>query len=218
MVTSVNNSSLTALLAQQSAQANRAQTGASGGSQAANADAATDPAVIYAGTEGGPSASAILSLQNSLNSAASIADVSVGAGQTISDLISEIRGKVTAAQATDDPAQRASLDAEYQSLLQTIDKVAGSASFQGVNMVDGSSDTALQFSAGLSGDASVSLTPQNLTTGGPLLSLANTGLTGSDDLSAETAKLQALSVQQMLSGEAYGVANQAPSALLSLFR
>jgi hypothetical protein len=43
-------------------------------------------------------------------------------------------------------------------------------------------------------------------------------LAGSDNLSVETAKLQALSVQQMLSGESYGVANQAPSALLSLFR
>jgi flagellin len=267
MVTSVNSSSLAALLAQQSAQANHNQAGGAAGSQAANTDSSQDPAVIYAGSNGAPSASAILSLLDGLNRAASISDVSLSAGQNISDLLSQVRATAAAAQATSDPDARAALDTQYQTLLQTIDKVAGSASFQGVNLLDGSSSGEVQFSAGLNGDSSLSLTPQNFTTSA--MGLAGTGLTGSDDdlasllgqvdaaggtlaaqlaamnaqgeqvqgqlgvvgqlqsslagggadnLSVESAKLQALSVQQMLSGESYGVANQAPSALLSLFR
>jgi flagellin len=265
MVTSVNSSSLAALLAQQSAQANRGQAGGAAASQAANADTSQDPAVVYAGSDGAPSASAVLSLLDGLNRAASISDVSTSAGQTISDLLGELRASAAAAQASADPTERGTLNEQYQQLLQIIDKVAGSASFQGVNLLDGSASGEVQFSAGLNGDSGLSLTPQDLTTAG--MGLAGTDLTGSDDdlasllgqvdaasgtvsaqlaamkaqgdqiqdqlgvvgqlqsslagsdnLSVETAKLQALSVQQMLSGESYGVANQAPSALLSLFR
>jgi flagellin len=267
MVTSVNSSSLAALLAQQSQQANRNQAGVTAGAQAANADTTQGPAVVYAGSDGAPSASAILSLLDGLNRAASISDVSLSAGQNISDLLGQVKATATAAQSTSDPTERAALDSQYQTLLQTIDKVAGSASFQGVNLLDGSASGDVQFSAGLNGDTSLSLTPQNLTTSA--MGLAGTDLMGSsddlasllgqvdsasgtlsaqlsamnaqgdqvqgqlgvvgqlqsslaggagDNLSVETAKLQALSVQQMLSGEGYGVANQAPSALLSLFR
>lgn len=38
------------------------------------------------------------------------------------------------------------------------------------------------------------------------------------DLDTETAKLQALQVQQQLSGQPFSVANQAPGAILQLFR
>lgn len=265
MVTSVNSSALAALLAQQNAQANRNQAGAAAGAPAANADTNQDPAVIYAGSDGAPNASAILSLLNGLNQAASLSDVSLSGGQTISDLLGEVRARAAAAQSTADPAQRSALNDQYQTLLQAIDKVAGSASFQGVNLLDGSASGDLQFSAGLNGDSGLSITPQNFTTGamglagtdllgsdddlasllGQLDAASGTisaqlsamnaqgariqgqlgvvgqlqsSLAGSDDLSVETAKLQALSVQQMLSGEASGVANQSPSALLSLFR
>jgi flagellin len=149
-----------------------------------------------------------------------------------------------------------------------VNQIAGSASFQGVTMLNGTSSGDLQFAAGLNGDASLSLTSQNFTTAGlgltggdltgssdDLASLLDqvdqassavaTGLSqmgsqsdqiqaqlgvvgqlqsslaganGTTDLSADTARLQALSVQQMLSGQGSGVANQAPQALLSLFR
>jgi flagellin len=270
MVTSVNSSSLAALLAQETALANRSSTAAqpSGGDTAAS-DPAQDPAVIYSGQDGSAGLSAILSLQASLNKAASISDVGMSAGQTISDLLATMREKVVAAQTSGTPDQQSTLDADYQQLLQTVDQIAGSASFQGVSMLDGSSSSDLQFSAGLTGDTTLSLTPQDFTTAGPVIGLAGTSLTGSSDdlaslldqvdaasgsvstqlsqmggqsdqiqaqlgvvsqlqsslagsggadLDADTARLQALSVQQMLASMSSGVVTQGPQALLSLFR
>lgn len=267
MVTSVNASSLAALLAQEQAQANRTQTQGQQGATNAGTDgtaASQDPAVVYAGSQGSPDISAILSVQASLNNAASLSDVGLSAGGTISDLLATMREKVAAAQNAS-PDQQAALDADYQQLLATVDQIANGASFGGVNMLNGGSGSDLTFNAGLSGDSTVSLTPLDLTTAG--LGLSGSSISGSsDDLAslmvqvdqantaaagqlgqmsaqsdqiqaqlgvvsqlqsslaggadpdAETAQLQALSVAQMLSSENSGLANQAPQALLSLFR
>jgi flagellin len=223
--------------------------------------------VVYAGSAGAPSLSGLLAVQDSLNRAASISDVGLSAGQTITDLLSLVRAKAAAAQAATSPADKAALDADYQQLLQTIGKMAGSASFGGVTMLNGAASGDLSFKADPNSDLSVSLTPLDLTTAG--LGLAGTSLTGSDadlasllgqvdaasasastqlarlgvqsqqiqthlsvlgqlqssladatapDLGAEGARLQALQVQQMLAGQDSGVVNQAPQALLSLFR
>ncbi|THD82681.1 MAG: hypothetical protein E7812_00975 [Phenylobacterium sp.] len=269
MVTSVNGSSLAALLAQENAQANRTSTTATPAGADTNTDSSQDPAVIYSGSND-PSVNAILSVQDSLNKAASISDVGLSAGGTIADLLATMREKVVAAQTNSTPDQQSALNDDYQQLLQTVDQIAGSASFQGVTMLNGASSSDLQFNAGLSGNTTLSLTPQDFTTAGPVVGLAGTDLTGSSDdlaslldqvdqasssvatqlgqmggqsdqiqaqlgvvsqlqsslagaggttdLSADTARLQALSVQQMLSGQSSGVANQAPQALLSLFR
>jgi flagellin len=266
MVTSVNASSLAALLAQEQALANRTQGQGQPAASTVGGDTTSsqDPAVIYSGAGGTPNLSAILSVQASLNNAASLSDVGLSAGGTITDLLATMREKVAAAQSAS-PDQQAGLDADYQQLLQTVDQIANGASFGGVNMLNGGSGSDLTFNAGLSGDSTVSLTPLNLTTAG--LGLSGSSISGSsDDLAsllvqvdqantaasgqlgqmgaqsdqiqaqlgvvsqlqsslaggadpdAETAQLQALSVAQMLSSETSGLANQAPQALLSLFR
>lgn len=267
MVTSVNGNALAALQARDNALASRT-TVPQGVSLADDASAGRDPAVIYAGADGAPGLSAVLSAQESLNRAASLADVGANAGKAISDLLKLAREKALAAQAAG-PDGKPALNADYQQLLQTIDQIAGSAAFEGVKMLDGKSSGDLQFRADASGEASVSLTPQDLTSGGPLIGLAGTDLLGSSDdlagllgrvdaasqavdeqlsqlkskgeqiqthlgvltqlqsalaggapvdLDAESARLQALQVQQDLAGQGAGLANQAPQALLALFR
>ncbi|MFC3069718.1 flagellin [Phenylobacterium soli] len=264
MVTSVNGNALAALQARENALANRS-TGAPTSNAADAVGGVRDPAVVYAGPGELPGASALLSVQDSLNRAASIADVAMSAGQTIGDLLKLMREKAVSAQSGG--ADKASLDADYQQLLQTLDQIARSASFQGVKMLDGGSTGDLQFKADVNGDASISLSPQDFTADG--LGLARTGLSGADgdlaglldqldaagasvaahlakiggqseqiqahlavvsrlqtslangassDLDADTARLQALQVQQALAGQGGGVANQAPQALLALFR
>jgi flagellin len=175
-----------------------------------------------------------------------------------------MRDKVVAAQGSDDPNAQAGVSADYQQLVQTVDQIANSASFQGVGMLNGTQSGDLQFSAGLS-DGTLSLTPQNFTAQGLGLtgtdpsssdddfaslltqvdaasSAVQAGLTeiggqsdqiqsqlgvvsqlqsslgSSDSLDADGARLAALSVQQMLASSSSGLANQAPQALLSLFR
>ena len=272
MVNSVTSSVLAALQAQEQALANRAADAQTAGTAADTGPdsqtQAADPAVVYAGASA-PALSGILSVQDSLNRAASISDVGISAGQTISGLLDLIREKVTAAQGATSSDQASTLNGDYQQLLQTIDQLAGSASFQGVTMLDGNSSSDLQFQADPSGEATIGLTPQDFTTGGPILGLADTDLLGSQDdlaslldqvnaassgvtaqlsqmaaqsqqiqghlgvvsqlssaldsgaapdLDADTARLQALQIQQALATQSQGVANQAPQALLSLFR
>lgn len=266
MVTSVNAGSLAALLAQENALANRsAQTNAST-SVGGSSDSSQDPAVVYSGSQDAPNVSAILSVQDSLNRAASISDVGLSAGNTITDLLALMRDKVATAQ-TASPDQQSGLNADYQQLLKTVDQIANSASFQGVTMLNGQGSGDLTFNADPNSNATVSLSPLDLTSAG--LGLSGTGIAGSSedlaslldqidsatnaatsqlsqlgsqsaqiqahlgvvsqlqsslagatspDLNADTARLQALQVQQMLSDQGASVANQAPQALLSLFR
>ena len=268
MVTSVNGNSLAALQARENALANRSG-GAPGASSTTSDGGGRDPAVVYAGSSGTPGLSGVLSVQDSLNRAASIADVGASAGQTIADLIKLLKEKATVAQSATGADQKAALNGDYQDLLQTIDQIAKSASFQGVKMLDGSSSGDLQFKADPNGDATINLTPQDFTPGGPLIGLAGTDLLGSTDdiagvlgqvdaasnaiagqlsqmnaqsdqiqghlsvvsqlqtvlagqapvdLNADGARLQALQLQQALAGQGAGMANQAPQALLALFR
>jgi len=155
MVNSVTSSVLAALQAQEQALANRAADAQTAGTAADTGPdsqtQAADPAVVYAGASA-PALSGILSVQDSLNRAASISDVGISAGQTISGLLDLIREKVTAAQGATSSDQASTLNGDYQQLLQTIDQLAGSASFQGVTMLDGNSSSDLQFQADPSGD------------------------------------------------------------------
>jgi flagellin len=180
MVTSVNASVLAALQAQEKALANRAaDTPAPSRDTVDDAPPARDPAVVYAGADGSPGLSGLLAVQDGLNRAASIADVGLNAGQTIAGLLNLLRAKVTAAQGGEgDPA---TLNGDYQELLATIDQLAKSAAFQGVTVLDGKSSDDLTFKTDPSGDSTLSLTPQDFTVGGPVLSLAGTDLSGSSD-------------------------------------
>jgi flagellin len=265
MVTSVNSSLLAALQAKEHALANR-QNGLQTPGAADSGTTAANPAVVYAGASGTPDLSAVLSVQDSLNRAAGIADVGVNAGQTISGLLTLAREKISTVQAGGGDAS--ALNDDYQKLLQTIDQLARSASFQSVTMLDGSASGDLTFKADVTGQASLSLTSQDFTVGGPTIGLAGTDLMGSSgdltalmgqvnaagaalsgqltqmngqvtqiqthlgavtqlssalaggspNLDADGARLMALQIQQSLAGQTTAIGNQAPQAVLALFR
>jgi flagellin len=217
--------------------------------------------------------SALSAVSASLNRASSIADVASNAGQSISNLLNQI--KTTVLSATDvtlNTSARASLNTNYQALLNQITEVIQNASFDGANLIDGSTPS-LQFMT--NGDASqfITLMGQDLALGGPLLTVSptssintatnaqavlaqvnssittvndalselgtqsdqitnhltfvgqlsdslNTGIGNliDADMAADSARLQALQVQQQLSVQAINVANNAPQTILSLFR
>ena len=123
--------------------------------------------------------SALESVKTSLNRATSLADVALAAGQQISDILVELRQKATAAA---DPsasaATRKAYDDEFQALLTSLGSFAANASFDGENILDGSSTTALDFLANADASETISMNRQNLTLAG----LSLTGL----DLTTET--------------------------------
>ena len=82
---------------------------------------------------------ALGAVKMSLDRAASIAEVSMTAGESISDLLVQIREKVVAAgDPSLDTASRNALNADYKSLLKQLTQVTGAATFDGANTLNGS--------------------------------------------------------------------------------
>ncbi|HAD85554.1 MAG TPA: flagellin [Brevundimonas sp.] len=215
--------------------------------------------------------SALESVKTSLNRATSLADVALAAGQQISDILVELRQKATAAadpSASD--ATRKAYDDEFQALLTSLGSFAANASFDGENILDGSSTTALDFLANADASETISMNRQDLTLAGlsltgldltdetnatAALTAVETALTDASarlaelgaqskqiekhtifvtklmdslevgvgnlvdaDMARESARLQALQVQQQLGAQALSIANQAPQIILSLFK
>lgn len=217
---------------------------------------------------------ALGAVKMSLDRASSIADVAMSAGASVSDLLVQLKEKVVAAQ---DPSLQASsrtaLDSDFKSILQQVTQVIQNATFDGANMLDGSAGPNIQFLANANANATITLSTQDMSVGGTLISIAPTaslgtatlamgvltqlnssidavnqalGSMGSQskqitahndfvskltdvlttgvgnlvdaDLAKESAKLQALQVQQQLGTQALSIANQAPQVILQLFK
>ena len=217
--------------------------------------------------------SSLSAVTDSLNRATSIADVATAAGQSVSDLLNTLKQKVVAAQDTSlDTASRAALNADYTSIVRQISQVVSSASFDGANILDGSI-TGLKFIADADATTYITLSTQNFSLGGSIITFGSTSTIGtvtaattvagqldssiknvnaalanvgaqsnqieahnkfvtklSDalttgighlvdaDLATESARLQALQVQQQLGTQALSIANQGPQIILSLFK
>ena len=214
---------------------------------------------------------ALEAVKTSLDRATSLADVTLAAGESISDLIIEMRQKAAAASdPSQTPESRAAYNDDFQSLVRSVQQFADSASFDGVNLLDASETAPLAFLANVDAVDTITIDPQDFTDAGLGLDsvdlLTETGaaaaLTAIDtalatvnssmavlgaqskqiethntfvtklmdsletgigklvdaDLAKESARLQALQVQQQLGVQALSIANQAPQMILSLFR
>lgn len=236
---------------------------------------AKDNASIWAVAQGQRAdVGALAAVKMSLDRATSIADVSLAAGESISDLLTEIKEKVVAAM---DPSlsadSRTALNADYKALLRQVAQMTENAEFDGANILNGSLAASIRFLANADADAYVTLGVKNLSLGGAIVTMAatssintatnatavlallNASITNLNtamgdlgaqakqieahsnfvskltdvleagignlvdaDLAKESARLQALQVQQQLGAQALNIANTAPQIILSLFR
>ena len=233
---------------------------------------AKDNAAVWAVAQGQRADMGSLeAVTTSLKRATSITDVSLAAGEQISDLLVELQAKATAAaDPSQSPETRDRYDEEFQALLGSITSFADNAVFDGANILDGSSTIAVPFLASADGAETISLSRQDLTVDGlgltglsldttagaaAALAAVKTALTTSSsrlaelgaqakqierhttfvgklsdslesgignlvdaDLAKESARLQALQVQQQLGVQSLSIANQAPQMILSLFQ
>lgn len=217
---------------------------------------------------------ALGAVKMSLQRANSIADVSMAAGESISDLLVQLKEKVVAAMDTSlDATSRTALDSEFKSILKQIKQVYDNASFDGANMLNGSVTPSIRFLANAEANAYVTLSAQNMSLGGGIITIPATASLGTvtlssgvlaqldtsisrvnqalgnmgsqakqiaahttfvgkltdvltsgvgnlvdADLAVESAKLQALQVQQQLGAQALSIANKAPQVILQLFQ
>lgn len=132
-------------------------------------------------------------ISDSLSLGQSTVAVARQAGETVADLLTDIKGKIVSAQ--QDNVDRAKIQGDIDVLRAQINTVVGSAQFNGLNLVDGSQTTisvlaSLDRQAGGSVTTStISVNAQNLSTGSYA---AKSVLTGSDNVSAsgDTAGFQ----------------------------
>ena len=217
---------------------------------------------------------ALSAVKQSLDRATSIADVALSAGESVSDLLNQLKEKVVAAKDSSLKTQsRELLNADFQALLKAIASAVDNATFDGGNILNGSLSSGIRFLANADATSFVTLSAKDLSLGGAIIELSTSDslltLTGATqaltrlddsitqlnaslgeigaqakqieahqsfvtklvdtlesgignlvdaDLAKESARLQALQVQQQLGAQSLSIANQAPQIILSLFR
>jgi flagellin len=172
-----------------------------------------------------------------------------------------------------DASSRAAYNNDFKAIVKQIGQVLNNAEFDGANILNGSLGASISFLANTDASSSITLSTQNMSLGGSILTIASTATIGtmtaatsvmtqldasidnvnaalgnlgsqskqiaahtefvsklSDtleagvgnlvdaDLAKESARLQALQVQQQLGVQALSIANQAPQVILSLFK
>lgn len=217
---------------------------------------------------------ALSAVKSSLDRATSLSDVALSAGESISDLLNQLKEKIVLAK--DDSLKTQSrklLDDDFRALLKAIASAAENATFDGGNLLNGSLTNGVKFLANAEATSFITLSSADLTLGGTVIELslsdslttlsgATAALTKLDDsiaqlnsalgsmgsqakqieahrtfvgklvdtlesgignlvdadLARESARLQALQVQQQLGAQSLSIANQAPQIILSLFQ
>ncbi|MFZ5718296.1 MAG: flagellin [Pseudomonadota bacterium] len=118
--------------------------------------------------------SSLNAVKESLQRAQSTVDVAISAGETVSDLLLQMKEKALAAADTSlDAASRTALNTEFTALRDQISKAVANADFNGVNMVK---NAGVSIAALANADASSKITvaAQNLSLGGGVVSVTAT--------------------------------------------
>ena len=157
---------------------------------------AKDNGAIWAIAQNQRGTSAALNaVKDSLQRGQSAVDVAISAGETISDLLLQMKEKALAAtDATLDANSRTALNTEFKSLRDQIGKIATNADFNGANLIK-ASGTTIAALASADGTSKITVSAQDLsltglgftattsfstaTTANTVLGLVNTAITGS---------------------------------------
>jgi flagellin len=116
--------------------------------------------------------SALNAVKMSLDRATSITDVALAGGESVSDLLTQMREKVVAAKDTSlSTSSRKALNADFQGLLKNLTQVINSATFDGANILNGSEPSNITFLADADAATVITLNLQNLSLGGTINTL-----------------------------------------------
>jgi flagellin len=108
---------------------------------------------------------------NSINNATSSVDVALSAGQSISDLLIQLKTKaLSAADSSLDTASRQALNANFTALRDQISTIVKNAVFNGFNLVDGST-TQITALASADGSRRITTSAQNMKLSGSIVTL-----------------------------------------------
>jgi flagellin len=170
-----NTGAMTALqyLNQTQGQLNATQTAINSGLKVASAK---DNGAIYAiaQNERGDVAG-YSSVINSLNNGSSLIDTAMSAGQSISDLLIQLKQQALSASDTSlDTTSRQAINADFTALRDQITSIVKNAVFNGTNLVDGST-TKIEALASSDGTRHITTLAQNMSLSGSIVTLSSTG-------------------------------------------
>jgi flagellin len=117
---------------------------------------------------------ALNAVKDSLNRGQSAVDVSLAAGESVSDLLTQLKEKALAATDTSlTTAARSALNEDFTSIRDQIATVVSNASFNGVNLLDGSATAGFKALANISG-STITINDEDMSLSGSIVTLATT--------------------------------------------
>ena len=236
---------------------------------------AKDNAAVWAIAQGQRAdIGALAAVKMSLDRANSISEVAMTAGESVSDLLVQLKEKVlTGMDPSLSPESRNAVNSDYKSILRQITQVIQNSTFDGANILDSSITGGIRFLANADANSYITLSARDMTLGGGIVTLAAASSIGTvtlataamaslttsisnvnqalgdmgsqakqienhntfvqkltdvltagvgnlvdADMATESARLQALQVQQQLGAQALSIANQSPQVILSFFK
>ncbi len=113
-------------------------------------------------------------VDQSLSRAKSLVDVSSAAGQAISDLLIDLKAKALAATDTSlDTASRTALNEDFKALRDQIKTIVDNASFNGVNLINNSTNS-VQALANADGTSAITVLDEALQLSGSIVTVTTT--------------------------------------------
>ena len=113
---------------------------------------------------------------DSLNRGISSVDTALSAGQSISDLLIEMKSKALAASdASLDTASRQAMNEDFTALRDQIASVVSNAQFNGFNLVDGSQTGGITALASTDGTKKITVAGEDMSLSGSIVTVSGTG-------------------------------------------
>ena len=118
--------------------------------------------------------SALDAVKDSLNRGSSVVDVALSAGDSITDLLTQMKSKALAASDTSlDTTSRSAYAADFNSLRDQITSTLANSSFNGINILNGQNGS-ISALANASGTSTLTVQGQNMSLGGSIVKVATT--------------------------------------------
>ncbi len=147
-------------------------------------NSAKDNGAIWAIAQGQRSEiSALGAIKDSLARGTSAVDVSLAAGESVSDLLIQLKEKALAATDSSlSTAARGALNEDFKAIRDQITTVVDNASFNGVNLLDGSTGTGGYKALANTAGSTLKVAGEDLSLGGTAVTVAATTTIGTSTL------------------------------------
>ena len=164
-----------------------------------NVSSAQDNGAIFAIATGQRAEiGALNAVKDSLNRGQSAVDVSLAAGESVSDLLSQLKEK--ALSATDrslTTSARSALNEDFKAIRDQITTVVTNAKFNGVNLLDNSTGTGGYRALSNTGGSTIKVAGEDLSLGGANVTVAATTTIGTSTLATTALGLVNASIDKV---------------------